>query len=511
MTGANGLYERQQQGKALGKRIASHRGPLTSNLVEEYISLWPGGSHAVDAELIRQRQTARIDELQHEIGKRSDGGAAEADRNADPETTDALQRLNDCSSAPKLKPTALHGLAGDWVRLVDPHTESAPAARLVQLLVAFGNSVGPAPYVFVDGAAHRARLFALIVGASAKSRKGTSWAHVRNVMALSDPGWTAERLKSGLSSGEGLIEAVADPTEDKDGNLVGGVTDKRLLLVEAEFARVLTAGGREGSTLSEVVRQAWDQDQLSTLTKKPVIATGAHVSLIGHIVAEELRAKLTSTDRANGFANRFLFVHAERHRFLPEGSDVPSDQLKALAAELRRRLDIARRRGRVERTPAAAQRWAELYSGPLAQDDPGGLLGAVVARSEAQVLRLSLVYALLDGAPAIDLVHLEAAYALWRYCRATAAFIFGDRLGDDTADRLLDAVRAAGPGGLDGKDQAAVFGRNVAAAEIERARRYLTDRGLVVTHPADDGTRRFTTIAAEYEKDENNENGSRLS
>ena len=33
--------------------------------------------------------------------------------------------------------------------------------------------------------------------------------------------------------------------------------------------------------------------------------------------------------------------------------------------------------------------------------------------------------------------HVEAAGALWSYARASAEYVFGDRLGDQVADRLL--------------------------------------------------------------------------
>jgi hypothetical protein len=39
---------------------------------------------------------------------------------------------------PVMDKTAYHGLAGDFVRTVEPHTESDPAGLLIQFLVAFG-------------------------------------------------------------------------------------------------------------------------------------------------------------------------------------------------------------------------------------------------------------------------------------------------------------------------------------------------------------------------------------
>jgi hypothetical protein len=98
------------------------------------------------------------------------------------------------------------------------------------------------------------------------------------------------------------------------------VLDKRLLVLEPEFAQVLRQGMRAGNTLSATIRCAWDNGNLQTLTKNdPVKATGAHVCVVGHITADELRAELTATDSANGFANRFIFMCVQRSKTLPFG------------------------------------------------------------------------------------------------------------------------------------------------------------------------------------------------
>jgi hypothetical protein len=64
---------------------------------------------------------------------------------------------------------------------------------------------------------------------------------------------------------------------------------------EPEFANVLKHTERQGNTLSVILRQAWDgTGAIRALTKNsPARATGAHVSMIGHITAEELRRYLT--------------------------------------------------------------------------------------------------------------------------------------------------------------------------------------------------------------------------
>jgi len=66
-----------------------------------------------------------------------------------------------------------------------------------------------------------------------------------------------------------------------------------------------------------------------------------------------------------------------------------------------------------------------------------GMFGQVTARAAQQVLRLSLVYAKLDGARRIKRQHLEAGLEVWRYCEDSCRYIFGDLIGDSTAETLL--------------------------------------------------------------------------
>jgi hypothetical protein len=135
----------------------------------------------------------------------------------------------------------------------------------------------------------------------------------------------------------------------------------------------------------------------------------------------------------------------------------------------------ARKIGRLRRTSAAEDMWHQLYL-KMADDDPRGLLGAVIARDAAQVLRLSVIYALTDGSSEIDIDHLQAASAVWDYCRAGAAFIFGSSLGDPAADKLLQALAQAGWEGLTGAEQdRALGGRGVRVA-----REVLLRKGLAL-------------------------------
>lgn len=390
---------------------------------------------------------------------------------------------------------ALHGIAGEFVRMTEPRTESDPAALLVQFVVAFGALVGRGPHFYIDGAEHHCNLFALLVGDTSKGRKGTSWGRVREVYERI-AGW--KPTVSGLSSGEGVKYHVRDAREEtksnKRGELVtevvdAGEADKRLLVIESEFASALRASQREANTLSATIREAWDTGNLRTLTKRdPVTATGAHVCIVGHITSDELRAELTATDTANGFANRFLFVATRRSKLLPRGGGDPdTEMLQALANRLAGLAEAARRLGRVDMTAEAWALWDRVYPELSAGGD--GLHGAVTARAEAQVLRLALVYCLLDRGDQIHVPHLLAALAVWTYCDATAKHIFGASLGDRIADEIMRQLRMTGTDGLTRNDLRDAFRRNVASERIGAALDLLRQRGRATCETVTTGGR----------------------
>ena len=207
------------------------------------------------------------------------------------------------------------------------------------------------------------------------------------------------------------------------------------MIVEPEFASAISVAERHGNTLSPLIRRAWDGDQLSTLTRNsPLTATGAHISMIGHITVDELRARINRTELANGFANRFLFVLSRRSKVLPFGGSLTDSEILQLGEKLTTALEKAKIVGRVAMTDKARSKWAAVY--PTLSAAKPGLLGAIIARAEAQTIRLALVYALLDGSDQIDLPHLEAALAVWEYCELSAVHIFGSAIGDPVADEI---------------------------------------------------------------------------
>jgi hypothetical protein len=392
---------------------------------------------------------------------------------------------------PLAKP-AFHGLAGDIVRMIEPHTEADPAALLFQLLAGFGSLIGRTAYMIADGARHHLNIFGVLVGESSKGRKGTSWRQIENLLKQVDEAWQAERVTTGLSSGEGLIWAVRDPSEEskpiKDkGRHTGeyetvivdrGISDKRLFVLEGEFANTLKVMERETNTLSPIIRQAWDSGILKTLVKNaPAKATDAHISIIGHITRDELLRFLNQTEAANGFANRFCWIAVRRSKCLPEGGQIGTVDFSGVVQRLIAAVAIANTVGEVKRSEAVRALWREVY--PTLSEGKPGMLGAVTGRAESQVMRLSALFALLDGSTIIRPEHHYAAMALWEYCERSAGWIFGTNTGDKNADRILAALREAGPAGLTRTQISELFNRNLSSAILTNTLEILHAGGYV--------------------------------
>jgi len=387
--------------------------------------------------------------------------------------------------APLASP-AYYGVLGDIASKQADVSEADFAAILFSLLVAVGNVIGRSPGFRVEADAHHTNLNALIVGPTAGGRKGVGLGRAREVIQHIDPVWAKTRILSGLSSGEGLIWNVRDPIKDytvdkKTG--VGewvttdpGIEDRRLLVVEQEFASVLRQCRRDGNTLSPQLRLAWDGGTLRSLTKNsPATATDAHVSLIAHITQAELLKEASETDALNGLLNRWMFVAARRTRYLPDGGETVD--LANEIATLQHVITESRRFGTMRRDDAARALWHDVY--PALTEDRPGIVGALLARAAPIVLRLSMIYAIADGTGTIGEAHLQAALACWRYCEDSVRWAFGDKLGDTTADTVLAALRAAPDGLTRTAIFSDVFKRNAPAEEITRALVSLARSSLV--------------------------------
>ena len=164
----------------------------------------------------------------------------------------------------------------------------------------------------------------------------------------------------------------------------------------------------------------------------------------------------------------------DRSKLLPFGGAIDRQQLAEFRDTVRTALRFAAALRPLGFDCAGRERWIAAYA-ELSTGQPG-LAGAATARAEAQAVRLALIFALLDCSGQIGVEHLDAALAVWRYSADSARWIFGDSLGDPTADEIWAAAKDR-PAGLTRTEVSDMFSRNKKRREIERALGVLEEAG----------------------------------
>ena len=400
------------------------------------------------------------------------------------------------SARPMLSQVARSGVAGEILGAIEPYSEADLAALLANLLVMVGHLAGNHPYMYAGHVKHPARLYVAVVGDTAKARKGTARSTVHSHLPFA----TELHITRGVGSGEGLIEALGEVRFYYQ-------RGRAVLVVEEEMSRALRVMSRDGSTLSQVLRSGWDGSSLAVTTRRnPIKVDDASVSFIGETTVEELSSTMRPIEMLNGFGNRVLWVWASRSKVLPDGGIVPDDHRKFIQERLQRAIDsrygamsytehrAGVESGQIVRSPEAEELWDEIYR-ELSVPQPG-LVGAITARAEAQVLRLSIAYALLDCSTVVETRHLLAARGFWDYCEASARFIFDKPSVDQARQRILHAVSSAGRNGITKTELDDAMSRHLDRKRLGE----LIDSGLIVSlkRRGETGRPAEVLIAAEH-------------
>jgi hypothetical protein len=171
---------------------------------------------------------------------------------------------------------------------------------------------------------------------------------------------------------------------------------------------------------------------------------------------------------------------------LPHGGNVHFPALFALAekikaAAIRAQTQVVEMKWSLE----AHTHWGTVYSKLTSDED-----GKLVSRGAPIVVRLAMIYALLDpvtylhGVPfgechEIRIEHLKAALEVWRYCKDSAIYIFGDARFATLANSIMDKVKAAGQAGMTQTQINESFSKNKSASDLQRALTLLKSKGFI--------------------------------
>lgn len=391
---------------------------------------------------------------------------------------------------PKLGSRCRHGLPGALTELASEKCEADPAALLATTLTFAGAEFGANKYITIGETKHYPRLYTAIVGNSSKARKGTSTAPIERIFKEAEEVAFLARLQvtpGPFSTGEGVVWSVRDEAEDcniKTGKpLWPAVLDKRVLAVLGEFGATLASMSKQNSTLSAALRTLYDSGNYAPQTKhERTKTTNAHVSFIGHITKLELSHLLTQSDIYNGMGNRILWVSARRSKLIARPTPMDSVKVTELARKMGHAIKQAQAPGEVCFDDDAAAMYESIY--PELSAEKPGIFGVITARSEAHVIRLALIYALLDCSTLIRTEHLLAALDFWNYCEQSSNYLFGKVEANPRATKLLN-VMESGP--MTKTEIHSLFNNNLKQFEITRLLAELETDGKIISQTGQHG------------------------
>ncbi len=361
-------------------------------------------------------------------------------------------------NAPKPDDAMLYGLIGDVGKAAAATTEANRYAVAAGFMTFLSAAVGRDVYVPVGNTKHHARLFTLQVGRTGRGRKGDAMSLVQRIREeierrLNKAGnlvapFCGGHHFGGLSTREGLALLIHDGfMQGKDE--IPAIADKRLWVVESEFANVLHQAKRDGNTLSAALRDVWDGVSIRPATKIARLwASDPHIALSAAITPSELIELMKSRELSNGFANRFLVFWSERERIEPFPKPTPSALVESLAL---RTIEVIRfalggypdttNSRAMELSADARTEYARLYRGELSAVADGEKVTALLERRAPMLLRMAMLFALTDKSLVIEVHHIHAALAWTRFHRDSVKFIFNDAAGEDAARESTDAAR----------------------------------------------------------------------
>lgn len=336
-----------------------------------------------------------------------------------------------------------YGLVGDVARTAARGTEVNPAAAGLNMLAFLACAIGRAPFLRIGNTWHRLILYTLHVGRSGVGRKGDAVGLVKRIaaaLANMAPNAAPKVYAGGLSSREGLAFQVHDGYSNGKED-VPPIDDKRLWVLEPEFANVLHQGKRDGNTLSTALRDCWDGGSIKPATKtNHMHATDPHICVSGAITPIELRELLSGREMSNGFANRFLIIFAERTGLLPFPRPTPQEDVDTLAARTREVVDFCHQLAAdspngefaVEMDAGAAGTYARIYQ-QLGKRRYGARIDALIERAAPMVQRIAMLLALTDRQARIEDRHVRAAWAWVKFGIESVRYIFESAMEEEAS------------------------------------------------------------------------------
>ncbi|MDT2010326.1 DUF3987 domain-containing protein [Rhodococcus opacus] len=363
-----------------------------------------------------------------------------------------------------------YGPLGDIVNVAAGYTEADRVAMLATLITgvsAFtgGGNQGEGPHIKIGPDRSPLLLWFLIFGSSGTGRKGTATSVANVFLKRADPVLASEIITSGMSSGEGTVNLLKDP--DPDSGKPGGTHEKRLFIIEEEFASVIAKSNYQGSTLSATIRLLHSGGPIANLKTERARASWTHVSILAHMTRKEFVSCYSAKDMSGGTYNRFVPVYVDREKVMTRPPVMTEKLITEQADILRLAINRARNVGLIDFSDAGGQYWDTVVHPDIDVTEDDSPASEFTRRATTNCWRLAALYAALDGESLIDVRHLKAAHALVRYSLDTAAWVFAPGVSDPELEKLFRYIDEKGLTKLARTDITRAFGNRIKADRLD--------------------------------------------
>lgn len=330
---------------------------------------------------------------------------------------------------------AFGGVLGACVEDLAEGTDASMVGLLGSLLTFCGAMIPGQAYF------HRIQTtspFVALVGESSVGRKGTAMMRAADAMADAVEQVHVNRVMlDGLASGEGLVTALHYKQTNFPNELTVG------LVFEEEYATLLAARSREGSTLDPKMRAAFDGGVLSNRRSGEVktVTPPYWLPALIAITPDELRQRLEAGAMQSGSANRWLYLPVTRREIVPTNAAPRFSDEHRVALVNARRMALGAPR-LLDVDPAVVRTLAEYTD--FMSSTSHGLARDLTRRLGVIAFRVALVHAVVERADRVTLEYLDRALALTEYARRGIPWVFGHVTGNKDSDLLLRHLIARG-------------------------------------------------------------------
>lgn len=300
---------------------------------------------------------------------------------------------------------AYYGWFREYVDLVEPTTEGAPAFHLASALALTAATMGRRICTIYASDELYANLFCLLIGPAGRAKKDTAIKRALKIPQLPGPGLRMHSVDfevlRDIGSDVGLVSALKD--------------HNNILLYITEFKKLMGYARRQSTnTIIPRLIEAFDTPPIlqNKVKGNPLEAKLPYLTLIAAIQPDILTEQMSEGDISSGFANRLMYFVGTGTGPKPSAPNLDSLSAWQLFDDLTRAIGSYPDGTVLPMLEEARPRWDAWYvadyNRPVANEDED----TMHIRLAVMIRKVALIYAVSEAAPGIGDRHIAAAIAL---------------------------------------------------------------------------------------------------